>query len=102
MPRTAARAVAERQVRAVALLAQVEQDQVPDRAPARPVEDRRDELGPLRVREVAAVAQVPRDQGGRPARAPLHLDVVVELDAQQVDVGSRSAIAGDQLPVSAR
>ena len=39
--------------RAVALLAQVEQDDVPHRPAARPAEDRRDELGPLRVREVA-------------------------------------------------
>ena len=60
---------------------------MPDLLPARSVQDRSDQLGPLPVREVAPVSEVPRDQGRRAARRLLHRDVVVELDAQDVDVG---------------
>ena len=48
--------------------------------------DRSHQLGPLAIREMASVAQIARDQGRRSARCLLHGHVVIELDAQDIDV----------------
>jgi hypothetical protein len=76
----------ERQPGVVALLAQVQQDQVLQGPASRPLEHRLDQLGPLPVGEMAAIAEVPPDQDPGTPGGLLHRHVVVELDAEHVDV----------------
>src|SRR4051794_11659571 len=78
--------LAEGELGPIALLAEMEQDQVPDLLPAGAVQDRADQLGSLPVREVAPISEIPRDQGRGAARGLLHRHVVVELDPQDIHV----------------
>jgi hypothetical protein len=46
-----------------------------------------DEVGTLFVGQMSAITEVPCDQVRRAARSALHFDIMVELDAEHVDVG---------------
>ena len=90
VPRIAARAAPRARCGQVALLAQVQEHQVPDRA--RGATGRappRRSRPPARSRDAPGRPGSARSGRATAARAALHLDVVIELDAQQVDVGQR-------------
>src|SRR5271165_7653463 len=76
----------DRQLGAIALLAEVQEHEMTNAVAAGPLEDRSHQLGRLAIGEMAPVSQVPRDQGRRTARSFLHGHIVIELDTQDVDV----------------
>ena len=76
-----------RQLRPVALLAQMQQNEVANLVAPRSLQHRTHQLRSLIVRQMSPVSQVAGDEGRRASRRFLHGHVVVELDAQDVDVG---------------
>ena len=70
-------------------MAQVQQDQMLQRRSAGPGQNRGNKLRPLAIREMTAIAQVPGDQGGGAWCAALHLDIVVKLHSENIDISHR-------------
>jgi hypothetical protein len=75
------------QIGAIALLTQMQEDNVSRPAGPRTIQDGLDQPGALSVREMPTIAEVPRDQVTRTPRPALKLDIMVELDTEQVNVG---------------
>ncbi len=85
----------------IALLAEVEQDEVANRSGSRPLEDGGHELSPLAVREVPPVAEVAGDQEPVTEASACISTSWLNSTPRKSTSARASAMASVQLPVSA-